>query len=123
MTEGQSASERYRAITGQVDEALRRMHKVDGERAKELADVVRTTKATLDTKDKQLADVQETMSTWWKHVGTLFYEERWFRMKHIPKPMRPLPGHTVEQLVQDAARAQNELSDLLRRKPGLMRRG
>lgn len=121
MTEP-SASERYRAITGQVDEAVRRMQRVDAERAKELTDVVRQTKQRRDKAEEQLTATEAELSERWRAVGRLFYDERWFKMKAQPKPMRPDPELTLEQLKDRVAIAQEQLEELLRKRPGLIRR-
>lgn len=92
-----SASERYRAITGQVDEAVRRMQKVDAERAKELTDVVRQAKERHAKAEQQLSATEQELRERWREVGDLFYDERWFPMKPLPKPVLPADGLTIEQ--------------------------
>ncbi|MCK2238023.1 MULTISPECIES: hypothetical protein [unclassified Crossiella] len=117
-----SASERYRAITGQVDEAVRRMQKVDAERAKELSEVVRQAKDRHEKAEQQLAETEKQLAESWREVGKLFYEERWFQMKPLPKPMLPADGLTMEQRTARIKAAQTALEDLLRKRSGLIRR-
>ncbi|MCO1578306.1 hypothetical protein M8C13_21365 [Crossiella sp. SN42] len=117
-----SASERYRAITGQVDEAVRRMQKVDAERAKELTEVVRQAKERHATAEQQLSATEQELRERWREVGDLFYDERWFQMKPLPKPVLPADGLTMEQRAERIRAAQQGLEELLRKRGGLIRR-
>ncbi|MGW0522585.1 hypothetical protein [Crossiella sp. NPDC003009] len=117
-----SASERYRAITGQVDEAVRRMQKVDAERAKELTDVVRQAKDRHVQAEQQLSAIEKELKERWRKVGDLFYDERWFQMKPLPKPVLPADGLTIEQRTEQIEAAQHGLEELLRKRGGLIRR-
>ncbi|MCP3800164.1 hypothetical protein NLX83_12935 [Allokutzneria sp. A3M-2-11 16] len=113
MSEGVSASQRYREITGRVDEAVQRTRARDKERARQLElEVERNGERLARAADRERL-VRMSVETQWETAVEALWDERWLTIKPLPKPAESVPAADQNHFDGEVERTRQALEEVL----------